>query len=104
METPTTPLLPAGDGRGPNGRFLPGNRAGRGNPLAKKAQQLRVGLMQAVKPGDLRAVILKLVELGKGGDVAAAKLLFDRVLGPAVEVDLIERLEKLEEAVLDRKQ
>lgn len=87
-------------GRGENGRFLAGNQAARGNPVAKKAQLLRVGLMRAVSSGDLRAVIRKLVDLAKSGDVAASRLLLDRVLGPPVEVDLIERIERLEQALM----
>jgi hypothetical protein len=38
-----------------------------------------------------------LIEQAKSGDVAAAKLLLDRVLGPPVPLDLLERLAALEE-------
>jgi len=38
---------------------------------------------------------------GKDADrLAAAKLLLDRLLGPAIELDILERLEALEEAIL----
>jgi class 3 adenylate cyclase len=46
--------------------------------------------------GDLREIARKLVELAKAGDVAAAKVVLDRTLGPPVEWDLLERLERLE--------
>ena len=71
-----------GDERDPKGRFLPGNSGGPGNPHALKTARLRAAMMRAVSPGDLVAVVKTLVQLAKGGDVAAAKLLLDRVLGP----------------------
>ncbi len=52
--------------------------------------------MRAVSAGDLRAVVRKLIDLAKGGDVTAAKLVLDRTLGLAVEVDLVARIEALE--------
>jgi hypothetical protein len=90
------------NGRGPDGRFLPGNRVAKGNPLARQAQELRVALFAAVSPKDLKAVVAKLIQLAKSGDVAAAKLVLDRVLGPPAEIDLLERLDKLE-AALERR-
>jgi hypothetical protein len=40
----------------------------------------------------------KLVKLALAGDVAAAREVLQRTLGPAVELDLLERLEALEAA------
>ena len=40
-----------------------------------------------------------MLSLAKGGDVQAAKLLWDRLLGPPVPVDVLERLEALEERI-----
>ena len=103
MESDTVPTASNG-GRGPRGQFGLGNQFAKGNPIARKAQQLRAGLMRAVTAGDLRAVVRKLIDLAKAGDVQAARLVLDRTLGPPVEVDLIERLENLEAAVLGRKE
>jgi len=82
---------------GRDGRFLPGNRAARGNPFARKVGQLRSAMLRSVKASDVKAVVVKLVEMAKSGDVQAARLLLDRCLGPAGAVDLIERLEVLEQ-------
>ena len=86
-----------GGGRGANGRFLVGNPGGPGSPYVKKVAALRSALFAAVSARDLRAIIKKMVEEAKAGDVAAARLLLDRLLGPCLEMDLIERLENLEQ-------
>ena len=52
--------------------------------------------LDAVKPGDLAAIARTLVQAAKGGDVAAAKELFERVLGKPLAADVLERLEALE--------
>src|SRR5262249_34989491 len=75
------PLTSAGSGRDANGRFSHGNKAGRGNPLNRKVQQLRNALLAAVKKQDFREVAAALLEKAKGGDVAATRGLFDRLLG-----------------------
>lgn len=85
------------NGRGTNGRFLPGNRLAKGNPAARRAQALRFALMRAVTPADLTTIVAKLIELAAAGDVQAAKLILDRVLGPAVPIDIEERLAQLEQ-------
>ena len=85
--------------RAQNGRFLPGNPGGPGNPFAGKVAKLREAGWRAVKPAEVRKVYRKLLDLALSGDVPAARLLLDRLLGPCVEADLIDRLERLEEAV-----
>ena len=57
---------------------------GPGNPLNAHVNRLRVALLRAVTPADLKAVVRKLVKLAKGGDVAACKELLDRCLGKSV--------------------
>ncbi len=79
---------PSTNGRGTNGQFAPGNSGGPGNPFAKQVAVLRSALMAAVKPEDLTEVVNKLVELAKGGDIQAAKLILDRTLGKTVTVDI----------------
>jgi len=83
------------DGRDSLGRFAKGNRLSKGNPLAKKVARLRAGLLEAVGPDDVAAVAKRLVALAKGGDVQAARVLLDRLLGPAVPLDLLEEIETL---------
>ena len=94
-ETP----IPADDNgqvRDASGRFASGNKFGKGNPLNKRVGQLRSALIRAVTTDDLRAIIAKLIELAKAGDVIAAREVLDRTLGKPVECDLLERLAELE--------
>jgi hypothetical protein len=97
MNKQPSPNGPNG-GRDPRGRFLKGNGGGPGNPHAKRVAKLRSVVIAAVTETDLRAIVQRLVLLAKTGDVAAAKLLLDRILGPAESLDFIERLETLEAA------
>jgi ribosomal protein L17 len=57
-----------------------------------------------VKPQDLREVVLALVSKAKSGDVAAAKEVLQRLLGPPVELDLIDRLAALEQKINELQQ
>ena len=88
------------NGRDPaTGRFLAGNAGGLGNPLAAKVHRLRTALVDAVSEDDLQEVIASLVDKAKSGDVQAAKVLFERTLGPPIAVDIMARLEALEDEV-----
>ena len=58
--------------------------------------RLRAELLRAVTPADLRDIVAALLNQAKAGDVAATKELLQRLLGPPVELDLLERLEVLE--------
>lgn len=69
------------EGRDANGRFVKGNAGGPGNPFARRVAQLRAVLMESVTDEDMRDVVQTLVTLAKAGDVAAIKLLFERLLG-----------------------
>lgn len=71
--------------RGADGKFLPGNAGGPGNPFAARVAELRGAVLAAVTPEDLQAIVRALVEAALGGDVAAAKVLFDRALGRPLE-------------------
>jgi len=87
-----------GNGRDVKGRFLPGNRHGKGNPLVKQTTKLRAVLMEAVTPEDMRQVVLKLVAMAKSGDAVAIRELLNRVYGRPVEprLDLTEVLTREE--------
>jgi len=91
---------PTGDsGRDERGRFIAGNDIGIGNPHAKQVSRLRSALLDAITPADMKAIISALIEKAKAGDVHAASVLFERVLGKPLEVDIIERIEQLESAL-----
>ncbi len=87
------------NGRRSDGTFAAGHKFARGNPLAQRVQKLRVELVKAIGKGDLAAIIFKMIDLAKNGDVQAAKLVFDRAIGAPVEADLIERLARLEQTI-----
>lgn len=89
---------PKGENRDENGRFLRGHTIpGPGNPYAKRTAELRAAILNAVTPADVVDVIRALVKAAKGGDVAAAKVFLDRILGTPLAVDVLERIERLEE-------
>ncbi len=85
------------NGRDGSGRFAAGNAGGPGNPYAQRVGKLRSALLDAVNEDDLRGVIAALVEKAKDGNVAAAKILFNRCLGPPIASDILERIEALEQ-------
>ena len=79
------------------GRFVPGCKPGPGRPKKKyRAVELRKALLAAVTDGDIEAIIKGLVAKAKAGDITAAREVLNRIFGPPVEIDLLERLEELE--------
>jgi hypothetical protein len=68
-------------GRGAGGRFLPGNKLGRGNPHARQHAALREAMLSAVTVDDVHAVVRGLIEQAKQGNVPAARELLDRLVG-----------------------
>ena len=62
-------------GRDGQGRFLPGNTEGRGNPFARRSAALRRAFYEAVTEEDLQVIARKLATEAKAGDWAATKLL-----------------------------
>ncbi|MCL4195836.1 MAG: hypothetical protein KJZ87_29130 [Thermoguttaceae bacterium] len=100
--------VPSGDGGSGRdcctGRFAPGNKLGRGSPLAGRAAKLRAALLASVSDDDIREIAAMLVQKAKEGDLPAIAQLLDRVLGKPTASDLMERVEKLEETLLRREQ
>jgi len=88
-----------GCGRDTKGRFVKGNVGGPGNPHAKRTNQIRQSLLAAVTPEDIQAIIRKLIERAKGGDVVAARELLQRAIGNAAEGEMVDRLDLLEDAI-----
>jgi hypothetical protein len=97
-EPPQDPFGDGGDtaGRDGRGRFRAGNKAGKGNPYAAQVAKLRSTLLNAVTEKDIQEVAEALVRQAKEGSVPAAKELLERLLGPPVAADIVERLEALE--------
>ena len=92
---------PNGDnGRDNRGRFTPGNKGGTGNPYAKKAAQIRKALYEAVSADDIRGIVDAIKDKAAAGDLRAAEIILDRLLGKAdIGIDVLERLEALEKAI-----
>jgi hypothetical protein len=93
------PSTHGSNGQGTNGRFLPGNKLGRGNPLAGRAAQIRAGLMQACTPERMRKAAERLMSQAEAGDRQAFAELCDRTIGKATNQDVVDRLERLESAL-----
>ena len=98
----STPLANGDNGdRDGKGQFIPGNAAakGRARPHAAKVMELREALLTAISSERIAKIVDALATAAESGDVQAARILFDRVLGPAVPLDVIERIEALETAM-----
>lgn len=70
-----------GSDRDRRGRFLPGNPGGPGNPDAAKLWRLREAVTAAVTEADVRRVMRTLLRRATKGDMLAAKVFLDRVVG-----------------------
>lgn len=68
--------------RSPGGRFAPGNKGGPGNPHAATVGRYRAAILKCCTPEDVVDVFRAMMDKAKAGDVAAAKVVLDRVLGP----------------------
>ena len=77
MTADKTTKTDGGAGHDSKGRFTKGNKCARG----RRVTDLRRALLAAVSPEDMRQIAEKLAEMAKSGDLVAAGLLFDRVLG-----------------------
>lgn len=71
------------NGRDRTGRFRRGNRGGPGNPRARLVHAHLRAVATAVTAEELQALVRRLHELAMNGNVGAAGLLLDRVLGRA---------------------
>ncbi len=71
-------------------------------PLAKRTAELRKAMLHSISPVEL-AVLFRMVlhQATEEGDLAAAKLIIEYLVGKPVESDLLERLEELEQMIAD---
>lgn len=85
------------------GRFTKGNKAAAGNPYTKKAAELRRALYSSITTQDIKNIVANLKEQALAGDLKAISLLLDRLLGTiATGIDVLERMEKLEEMLNEK--
>ena len=82
MDADNSPSPNGDNGHDPaTGQFTPGNAGGPGNPHGRRVARLRALLAEAVTDGDLRAIVGKLVDRAKAGELAAIRELLDRIIG-----------------------
>jgi hypothetical protein len=80
--------------RASDGKFLPGVSGNpRGRPPSKKnqitnlKQDLEIAIRQNVNPRDIQEIVQSMVDLAKEGSVGAAKLILDKTVSNAREVE-----------------
>ena len=74
--------------RDARGRFTTGNPGGPGNPYPKQVARIRSLIRESVSDQDLRAIVNKLVEQAKAGDIQAAREVLNRLAGkPSTALD-----------------
>jgi hypothetical protein len=73
-------------GRNANGTFSKGHRFGKGgNPYHKEQARLRAVLYERVSDEDFREMVERQVELAKGGDKVAFKILVEHLIGKPIQ-------------------
>jgi hypothetical protein len=72
---------PGPNGRSSDGRFVLGNHAAAGNPIHRRMKELRRALLDSTSPEDVKAVGKTLLSLATGGDVQAARVWLEFVIG-----------------------
>jgi hypothetical protein len=75
------------------GRFAKGNSGGSGNPYARQVAQLRLELLQRCTPERIGKIADRMMELAEEGNVSAAKLIFQYVLGKPHEAVSPDRVD-----------
>ena len=75
----------AANGRDARGLFQAGNQIAKGHVGNARMRELRRTLVEAATPEKVKAVEESLHELAVGGDVAAAKVWLDHVVGKPVQ-------------------
>ncbi len=78
-------------------RYRPG---GPGNPFARRVAALRSIMLDTVGEDDLKAIVVKLVEQAKAGDVVAAREVLTRIIGRPTESPDPDRLDAHEATLL----
>lgn len=81
--------------------FQRGNKAGKGNPYARRSGLLRAVMYRRVTPKDFEEAVDALLVECKAGNLVAIRELFDRLIGkPSEGLDMLARIEQLETMLL----
>ncbi len=73
--------IPTANGRDTGGRFAKGNPGGPGNPFYRKQAEFRRAVLELFTPEDVMSLLRVMLALGRNGDVAAAKVFLEYVVG-----------------------
>lgn len=77
------------NGRTDGGLFAKGNTIAKGNPNNRRMQELRRSILDAATEDDVQAIIRKMAEMGRSGDVTAARVFLEYVVGkPTQAIEL----------------
>jgi hypothetical protein len=88
--TPTPEPTPAATpdtatGRDATGRFARGNPGGPGNPFYRRLAECRRAVHRAFTPEDVTSLLGVMLQRGRNGDVAAARVFLEYVVGKPVK-------------------
>jgi hypothetical protein len=75
------PDPPPPNGRSPDGRFARGNGFGAGNPFYRRQAEFRRAALELFTPEDVMSLLRVMLALGRQGDVAAARVFLEYVVG-----------------------
>jgi hypothetical protein len=78
---PANPEAKLAEGRDPSGRFAKGNPGGPGDPHPRRVAAFRKTLLSCITTEDIIAIVQAVVEEAKNGNMPAAKLILEYVLG-----------------------
>jgi hypothetical protein len=90
QNNPANPNPAPVEGRDASGCFAKGNPGGPGNPYSRRVAALRQAMLNCVTEDDIKAITKAVIEEAAAGNMAAAKLIFQYVLGkpgPAADLD-----------------
>jgi hypothetical protein len=75
------PDAPPPNGRNSDGRFAQGNGFGLGNPFYRRQAEFRRAALELFTPEDVMSLLRVMLARGRQGDVAAAKVFLEYVVG-----------------------
>src|SRR4051812_43833446 len=91
-----TPSPTGSNGRDTDGRFSTGNGFSKGNPYARRVNELRAVLFEVVTPQRFRNAVEAVLAKAERGDRRCLAELCDRMLGRPSSSDLVDRVARLE--------
>jgi hypothetical protein len=103
---PLAPIPTVSDGpadrriRNPDGTFAVGNPGGPGNVNAQRASDIRAAFYEVATAAEVAELARALLEKAQRGNVQAAKLVLAYCLGDPVALDLVEKIERMESALV----